>query len=40
MDDALEERGPGADDAGLTAEKAEADDTYEAVPTGELLATR
>jgi single-strand DNA-binding protein len=40
VDDALEERGPGADDAGLTAEKAEADDTHEAVPTGELLATR
>lgn len=40
VDDALGERGSGADHAGLTAEKAEADDDGEDLLTGELLATR
>lgn len=40
VDDALEERGAGADDAGLTDENAEADHSHEDVLTGELLATR
>lgn len=40
VDDALGERGSGADHAGLTAEKAKADDDGEDLLTGELLATR
>ncbi|TGJ96561.1 hypothetical protein DLJ96_00095, partial [Actinotalea fermentans ATCC 43279 = JCM 9966 = DSM 3133] len=40
VDDALGEQGPGADDAGLTDEKIEADHAHEDVLTGGLLATR
>lgn len=40
VDDALGEQGPGADDAGLIDEKAEADHAPEDVLTGGLLATR